>query len=47
MRCPESGKATGRWELPRRRVRCLVCGRLVYLLAWGEGIIVAPHHVPA
>jgi hypothetical protein len=45
--CPESGKATGLVGLPKRRVRCAWCGRLVHLVPYAEHIIVATHQTPA
>ena len=43
--CFESGRATGLSELPRRKVRCLVCGRLVRVLKIGEHLMVGRHYV--
>jgi hypothetical protein len=44
-RCPESGKATGRIDIPGRRLRCVVCWRLIRLQSEGQyGIVVVPKH---
>jgi len=47
--CVESGKATGLFRLPTRRIRCIVCGRLVKLrVSWPLGTIyIPPHNLPA
>jgi hypothetical protein len=34
-------------EVPKRRVRCLVCGRLVQIVEEGEHLIIPRHYVPA
>jgi hypothetical protein len=45
IRCPESGKATALMVLPLRRVRCIVCNRLVKLrYAAPNGVIVVSAH---
>lgn len=43
--CPEVGRAMGLWKVPERRVRCLVCGRLVRLVVEGEHIVPAVHYM--
>ena len=43
--CSESGKATGFWEMPKRRKRCLACGRLTTFRDDGQGIVVGRHYV--
>ncbi len=43
--CFESGRATGLSEMPRRKIRCLVCGRLVRIIAVGEHLVVGRHYV--
>jgi len=43
--CLESGRATGLSELPKRKVRCLVCGRLVRIVSRGEHLVVGRHYV--
>lgn len=45
-KCLESGKATGLAAPLKRRVRCLVCGRLVRIMDNGEHLVVASHYVP-
>ena len=48
QRCAESGKATGKLDLPRRRFRCGVCGRLVRMrLNWEGRVVVQLHYLPA
>jgi len=31
--------------MPRRKIRCLVCGRLVRIIAVGEHLVVGRHYV--
>lgn len=46
-KCPESGKATGQLQVPRRRKRCLVCGRLVaFRVSRDELVVVQLHYWP-
>jgi hypothetical protein len=47
VRCLESGRATGLHIVPIRRIRCIVCSRLIQLREFGEHIIVPIHYVPA
>lgn len=47
-KCPESWKLTGRLEPPARRVRCLFCGRLVWMRVGGYGhVVIQLHYMPA
>jgi hypothetical protein len=45
IRCSESGKATGLIEPPMRRVRCVVCNRLLHLRVSPDGAhVIVPRH---
>ena len=48
IRCSESGKATGLIKPPLRRLRCVVCNRLVRLRVSADGnhVIVPTHDFP-
>jgi hypothetical protein len=46
VRCLESGRATGLHVVPIRRIRCIVCSRLIQLRKFGEHIVVPIHYVP-
>jgi hypothetical protein len=45
--CPESGRISGFVEIPRRRVRCLACGRLVRIVPTTHESIVGRHYAYA
>ena len=48
IRCPESTKATFLLNPPQRRIRCVVCNRLVRLRVArnGQVVVVPPHDFP-
>ncbi len=43
--CLESGRATGLSSAPKRKVRCLVCDRLVRIVPIGEHLVVSRHYI--
>lgn len=44
--CLESRKPTALVIPPRRRVRCIVCSRLVRIVPLADQFVIAPHRVP-
>jgi hypothetical protein len=44
--CPLSNKPTGLADLPKRRLRCDHCRRLVHPIKWSGNLIWPTHYLP-